>query len=221
MPPLTGEFFYQPTVILQRPDQYGSYTSFPLEKWFFINGIFLAGAQPAEAFEKINFDDQRVASGLKLMLWGLFQKMVIADTLATLVDPVFNYPSQFQGISLSLATIFYSYQIYYDFSGYSDIAIGCSRLLGFNSTRNFAYPYFSRDIAEFWRRWHMSLTSWFRDYLYIPLGGSRGGTIERHPGLQRGAPCLGGLQGGFALEHRGCRVHTGHTGQHGQGGRLV
>ena len=107
------------------------------------------------------------------MLWGLFQKMVIADNLATFVDSVYSHPTQYQGISLILATLFYTFQIYCDFSGYSDMAIGAARVLGFTTMGNFNRPYFAQSIPEFWRRWHISLSTWFRDYLYIPLGGNR------------------------------------------------
>ena len=112
--------------------------------------------------------------GLRQILWGLFKKIVIADKCARYVNQVFStYQSQ-SGSTLLLAGVLFAIQIYCDFSGYSDIALGTARLFGIELLRNFAYPYFSRDIAEFWRRWHISLTTWFRDYLYIPLGGSRG-----------------------------------------------
>jgi len=111
--------------------------------------------------------------GLKLIIWGLFKKMVIADNCAKVVDEVFNNYSNQDSLSLIIGVIYFAFQIYGDFSGYSDIAIGTARLFDFKLMRNFAYPYFSRDIAEFWRRWHISLSSWFRDYVYIPLGGSR------------------------------------------------
>lgn len=111
--------------------------------------------------------------GLRQMLWGLFKKVVIADNLAADVEKVFtNYP-EMSGVTQILGTFFFAAQIYCDFSGYSDIAIGSARLFGFSLMRNFAFPYFSRDIAEFWRRWHISLSSWFRDYVYISMGGSR------------------------------------------------
>jgi alginate O-acetyltransferase complex protein AlgI len=119
------------------------------------------------------FDYQRVTDGLRLMLWGFFQKVVIADTLATLVDPVFNNPVKYQGAELTLAALLFTFQIYCDFSGYSDIAIGASQVFGYTSMNNFDRPYFSKSIPEFWRRWHISLSTWFRDYLYIPLGGNR------------------------------------------------
>ncbi|GGW63271.1 O-acyltransferase [Winogradskyella epiphytica] len=114
-------------------------------------------------------------NGLRQILWGLFKKIVIADNCAKYANLIFNNHTDYNGSTLLLGAFFFAFQIYGDFSGYSDIAIGISRLFGFNLKRNFAYPYFSRDIAEFWRRWHISLSTWFRDYLYIPLGGSKGG----------------------------------------------
>jgi alginate O-acetyltransferase complex protein AlgI len=123
--------------------------------------------------ERHPFDDQRVTKGLRLMLWGFFQKIVIADTLATLVDSVYDHPTLYQGPSLVLATLFFAFQIYYDFSGYSDIAIGAAQVMGYETMANFNRPYASKSISEFWRRWHISLSTWFRDYLYIPLGGNR------------------------------------------------
>lgn len=120
------------------------------------------------------FSRALATDGLRQILWGLFKKMVIADGCAQYVDYVHNFPERAAGSDSLMAAVFFSFQIYADFSGYSDIAIGTGKLLGFDLLRNFSYPYFSRDIAEFWRRWHISLTSWFRDYLYIPLGGSRG-----------------------------------------------
>jgi len=119
------------------------------------------------------FDYQRVTEGAKLIFWGLFQKVVVADTLSTLVDSVYDKPTQYTGISFAVATVFFAFQIYCDFSGYSDIAIGAAQILGYRTMENFNRPYFSKSIAEFWRRWHISLSSWFRDYLYIPLGGNR------------------------------------------------
>jgi alginate O-acetyltransferase complex protein AlgI len=114
-------------------------------------------------------------SGLKQILWGFFKKIVIADNCAQLANLIFNNSAEYNGSTLLLGALFFTFQIYGDFSGYSDIAIGTSRLFGFDLMKNFAFPYFSRDIAEFWRRWHISLSTWFRDYLYIPLGGSKGG----------------------------------------------
>ncbi|CAN0603038.1 unnamed protein product, partial [Ectocarpus sp. 12 AP-2014] len=103
------------------------------------------------------------------------KKVIIADNCATYANIIFNDHTDYSSGNLILGALFFTFQIYGDFSGYSDIAIGTSRLFGFNLMQNFAFPYFSRDIAEFWRRWHMSLSTWFRDYLYIPLGGSKGG----------------------------------------------
>ncbi len=125
-------------------------------------------------YKKRTFDYNKAVDGLRQILWGLFKKMVVADLCAEYVNKAFEDPSQEKGSTLLLGAIFFAFQIYGDFSGYSDIAIGTSRLFGFNLNRNFAFPYFSRDIAEFWRRWHISLSTWFRDYLYIPLGGSKG-----------------------------------------------
>lgn len=122
------------------------------------------------------FDRTKAVDGMKQILWGLFKKMVIADQCAGYVNTVFDAPSHYGGSSLAMAAVLFAFQIYGDFSGYSDIALGTAKLFGIDLLRNFAYPYFSRDIAEFWRRWHISLSSWFRDYLYVPLGGSRGGT---------------------------------------------
>jgi len=123
--------------------------------------------------EKHYFDYKRVTDGLKLMLWGFFKKIVIADRLAAIVDTVYNNPTDYTGIPLILATVFFAFQIYCDFSGYSDIAIGAAQVMGFKLMNNFQRPYFSRSISEFWRRWHISLSTWFKDYLYIPLGGNR------------------------------------------------
>lgn len=111
--------------------------------------------------------------GLRQILWGLFKKAVIADNCAEYADQIFSDPASYSGSALALGAFFFTIQIYSDFSGYSDIAIGVSRLFGFNLKRNFDYPYFSRNVAEFWRKWHISLSTWFRDYLYIPMGGSR------------------------------------------------
>ena len=129
-------------------------------------------------YRRREFDSRQAADGMRQILWGLFKKIVIADNCATYANMIFNDSSQFSGSTLLAGALFFTFQIYGDFSGYSDIAIGTSRLFGFNLMRNFMYPYFSRDIAEFWRRWHISLSTWFRDYLYIPLGGSRGGKWE-------------------------------------------
>jgi alginate O-acetyltransferase complex protein AlgI len=123
--------------------------------------------------EPHHFDYDRVTSGLKRMAWGFFKKLVVADRLALYVNDVYASPQGFNGTQLTLATVFFAYQIYCDFSGYSDIAIGSARVLGFKLMENFNNPYWSRSIAEFWRRWHISLSTWFRDYVYVPLGGSR------------------------------------------------
>jgi len=125
------------------------------------------------------FDYSKAVDGMRQILWGLTKKVVIADNCAEFANLIFNNYTDYSGSTLVIGAIFFSFQIYGDFSGYSDIAIGTSRLFGFDLMKNFAFPYFSRDIAEFWRRWHISLSTWFRDYLYIPLGGSRGGTSMR------------------------------------------
>lgn len=126
--------------------------------------------------KKRTFDFKKAIDGLRQILWGLFKKVVIADQCAQFANMVFNNSAAYTGSSHVLAALLFTFQIYCDFSGYSDIALGTARLFGIELLRNFAFPYFSRDIAEFWRRWHISLSSWFRDYLYIPLGGSKGGT---------------------------------------------
>lgn len=120
-----------------------------------------------------SWDWSRISEGLRRMAWGYFKKLVIADRLAILVNTVYNNPGEYTGVPLILATYFFAFQIYCDFSGYSDIAIGAARVMGYNLTENFKQPYFSRSISEFWRRWHITLSTWFRDYLYIPLGGNR------------------------------------------------
>jgi len=127
-------------------------------------------------YKKRTFEYHKAVDGMRQILWGLFKKVVIADNCAEFANQIFNNSADMNGSTLVLGAIFFTFQIYGDFSGYSDIAIGISRLFGFDLKQNFATPYFSRDIAEFWRRWHISLSTWFRDYLYIPLGGSRGGT---------------------------------------------
>lgn len=125
--------------------------------------------------QKHEFDYARVANGLKLMTWGFFQKLVIADRLSSYVNQVYAQPSAFNGAQLSLATFLFAFQIYCDFAGYTDIARGASQVMGFRLVINFRQPYLSRSIGEFWQRWHVSLSSWFRDYVYFPLGGSRKG----------------------------------------------
>lgn len=124
---------------------------------------------------KREFDFEKAKEGICQIIWGLVKKVVIADTCATYANAIFDNYTSMNSFSLILGAIYFAFQIYGDFSGYSDIALGVSKLFGLDLLRNFNYPYFSRDIAEFWRRWHISLSSWFRDYLYIPLGGSKGG----------------------------------------------
>jgi D-alanyl-lipoteichoic acid acyltransferase DltB (MBOAT superfamily) len=131
-------------------------------------------------FKNRDFNYTKASDGLRQILWGLFKKIVIADNCAIYVNDIFNDYQSFSGFTLLLGGVLFAFQIYGDFSGYSDIAIGTSRLFGFDLKKNFAFPYFSRDIAEFWRRWHISLSTWFRDYLYIPLGGSRDGHAIRN-----------------------------------------
>ncbi|MBO6606962.1 MBOAT family O-acyltransferase [Psychroserpens sp.] len=127
---------------------------------------------------KRDFDTDTAMSGIYLIIWGLFKKMVIADNCAFFVNQIFNNTGNFSSAELFVGAMLFGFQIYGDFSGYSDIAIGVARLFGIKLMTNFSFPYFSRNIAEFWRRWHISLSTWFRDYLYIPLGGSKGNTIR-------------------------------------------
>jgi D-alanyl-lipoteichoic acid acyltransferase DltB (MBOAT superfamily) len=154
-----------------------------IASFFLFVSIFpLAMAGPIERatnllpqiYKKRTFDYAQAVDGMRQILWGLFKKVVIADNCATYVNEVFGSYQTQSGSTLLLGAIFFTFQIYGDFSGYSDMAIGIGKLLGFKFLNNFKFPYFSRDIAEFWRRWHISLNTWFRDYLYIPLGGSRG-----------------------------------------------
>lgn len=157
-------------------------TNDPIAFFAFVSFFPQLVAGPIERAKNLlpQFSKDRVFSythavdGLRQILWGLFKKMVIADGCAFFVNDIFLHSDSYTGSSLVIGAIFFAFQIYGDFSGYSDIAIGTARLFGFNLVQNFAFPYFSRDIAEFWRRWHISLSTWFRDYLYIPLGGSRG-----------------------------------------------
>ncbi len=125
------------------------------------------------------FNYSKAVDGLRQILWGLLKKLVIADNCAEFANQIFNNSSELNGSALVLGAFFFTFQIYGDFSGYSDIAIGASRLFGFNLMKNFAFPYFSRDVGEFWRRWHISLSTWFRDYVYIPLGGSKGSKLQQ------------------------------------------
>lgn len=124
-------------------------------------------------YKEYSFDYQRVTDGLKLIVWGLFKKIVVADRLARVVNTVYNNPEHYRGVPLIIATVFFAYQIYCDFSGYSDVAVGAAQVMGFKIMNNFHRPYFSKSISEFWRRWHISLSTWFRDYVYIPMGGNR------------------------------------------------
>ena len=130
-------------------------------------------------FKQRTFQYEEAKNGMRQILWGLFKKIVIADNCALFVDQIFSNYTEVSNGALVFGAVFFAFQIYGDFSGYSDIAIGTAKLFDFKLMRNFAYPYFSRDIAEFWRRWHISLSSWFKDYLYIPLGGSRRGVWYR------------------------------------------
>jgi D-alanyl-lipoteichoic acid acyltransferase DltB (MBOAT superfamily) len=129
--------------------------------------------------KKRNFDYSKAVDGLRQILWGMFKKIVIADNCAEFANIIFNNSENYSGSTHVLGALFFTFQIYGDFSGYSDIAIGTARLFGIDLLRNSPFPYFSRSIAEFWRRWHISLSSWFKDYLYIPLGGSKGGTFMK------------------------------------------
>lgn len=176
-------------------------------------------------YEKHYFDYQRVTDGLKLMAWGMFKKVVIADRLAAGVNLVYDNPTGYAGLPLIMATYYFAIQIYCDFSGYSDIAIGAAQVMGFRLMDNFNRPYHAKSIAEFWKRWHISLSSWFRDYLYIPLGGNRVGKWRWYfnlffvflvSGLWHGAAwtfvlwgALHGLYLIFALWTQGLRERAG------------
>jgi alginate O-acetyltransferase complex protein AlgI len=131
-------------------------------------------------YEEHSYSYHRIRNGLLLMLWGYFQKVLVADRLALLVNTVYNDPQNYKGFEIIIATVFYAFQIYFDFSSLSDIAIGACEVLGFRISKNFERPYFSKSIKEFWRRWHISLCSWFKDYLYIPLGGNRRGKLRTY-----------------------------------------
>lgn len=133
--------------------------------------------------ERHTFNYEQATYGLKLMTWGYFKKLVLADTLSSYASKIYNSPQDFQGFALIVASVSFSFQIYCDFSGYSDIAIGTAKLLGINLSTNFKSPYFSQSVKEFWSRWHISLSTWFRDYIYIPLGGSRVGKIRHYMNL--------------------------------------
>ena len=133
--------------------------------------------------EKHTFKYELFASGMRLMMWGLFKKVVIADRLAIVTDPIFNNPHSYSATSLVIGSVFFSFQIFCDFSGYSDIAIGSARVMGFNLMRNFNRPYSAKSVDEFWKKWHISLSTWFKDYLYIPLGGNRVSMPRRYMNL--------------------------------------
>lgn len=134
-------------------------------------------------FQKHKFDKERVLQGCKLMLLGYFKKIVIADRVAVAVNTIYNAPTEYSGLSFVIATLFFTFQIYCDFSGYSDIAMGSARVLGFDLMMNFDKPYLSKSIREFWHRWHISLSTWFMDYVYIPLGGNRKGRLFQYRNL--------------------------------------
>ncbi len=159
----------------QKPEK--NFSTFALYVVFFpqlvAGPIERAGHLIPQFYKKHRFVPQRIAFGLKLMAWGFFKKIVIADRLALLVNRVYNNPHEFTGIPLILATVFFAFQIYCDFSGYTDIAIGSARIMGIKLRQNFNAPYCAESIRDFWKRWHMSLTSWFRDYVYFSLGGNR------------------------------------------------
>ena len=137
----------------------------------------------AQFCEKVRFDHDRVIRGLMMMLWGYFQKMVVADRLAVFVTQVFDHYADYTGLPVLVACVFFAFQIYCDFAGYSCIAVGAAQVMGFDLMENFRQPYLAASIADFWRRWHISLTSWFRDYLYIPLGGNRKGRLTKYRNL--------------------------------------
>lgn len=130
-------------------------------------------------YKKHKFRKENIVFGLKCMLWGFFKKIVIADRVSTAVNAIYNAPTSYSGLSFVLATILFAFQIYCDFSGYSDIAFGAAKVLGFDLMQNFEKPYLSKSIKELWRRWHISLSTWFMDYIYIPLGGNRKGKIKK------------------------------------------
>ncbi|MCB0307720.1 MAG: MBOAT family protein, partial [Calditrichaeota bacterium] len=156
-----------------------------------------AGNLLPQFYEQFDFDEARINSGLRLILWGMFKKVVIADRLGLYVNSVYNNPTEWTGWPVFLATLFFAFQIYCDFSGYSDIAIGAARIMGFRLMENFRRPYLAQSPSEFWRRWHISLSSWLRDYLYVPLGGNRGGERKTYRNLFL-TMLLGGLWHGAA-----------------------
>ena len=130
--------------------------------------------------ERKTFNYTRAKDGLCLMLWGFFQKIVLADRIATIINQVFDYYSYYSGLYMVVAAVLFAFQVYCDFAGYSNIAVGSAQVMGFDLMTNFDCPYFAKNVTEFWRRWHISLTTWFRDYLYIPLGGNRKGKVRKY-----------------------------------------
>jgi D-alanyl-lipoteichoic acid acyltransferase DltB (MBOAT superfamily) len=181
-----------------------------------------------------SYDPARAAEGLKRMAWGLFKKMVIADNLAVVVKPVYAHPGAYSGVHLAVATVCFAFQIYCDFSGYSDIALGSAHVMGFKLMKNFDAPYESTSISEFWRRWHISLSSWFKDYLYIPLGGNRKGPgrsllnkmiVFIVSGLWHGANWTfviwGALHGAYLVVEQGIRDRFGAAEKAPGGSGLV
>ncbi|MDQ3102206.1 MAG: MBOAT family protein, partial [Bacteroidota bacterium] len=191
-----------------------------------VAGPIERGTQLLPQFHKLRpFNEKSARDGLRQMLWGLFKKVIVADNCAFYADQIFGNEANHYGGALVLGVVLFAFQIYADFSGYSDIAIGAARLFSIDLMRNFNYPYFSRDIGEFWRRWHISLSTWFRDYLYIPLGGSKGTKIfvARNvmiiflvSGLWHGANwtyvAWGALNGLLFLPLILSKKHRGHTG---------
>lgn len=172
----TIDFYRGKVALAKNPIDVFAYLSFFPQ--LFAGPIGRASELMPQYAQKRVFDYSLAVDGLRQMLWGFFKKMVIADNCAKAVDLVWSDYTTFSGSSLVVVAILYSIQIYGDFSGYSDMAIGCAKLFGIKISPNFRFPYFSRNVAEFWRRWHISLNAWFRDYLYIPLGGSREGKYK-------------------------------------------
>ena len=173
---------YRKDIIAQR--NFGKYALFVSFFPGLIAGPIEKSTNLLYQFNKnIDFDYKRTKEGLLLILWGLMKKIVIADRLAILVDTVYKEPQIYYGMPLFVASIFFSFQIYCDFSGYSDMAIGSAKIFGYDLMENFKKPYFSQSIAEFWRKWHISLNTWFKYYLYIPLGGSKGNRLKKYKNI--------------------------------------
>ena len=163
-----------------------------------------------QVHEKHDFDYDNAKNGLLLMLWGYFQKIVVADNAAVVVNSIYNNYWEYSGALIAVATFLFAIQIYCDFSGYSDIAKGAAQTMGFRAVSNFKQPYFATSIQDFWRRWHISLSTWFRDYLYIPLGGSRCSTLKRYRNIMVTFLVSGFWHGASwnFLVWGGCTVHT-------------